>query len=67
MNGEWQLLGQAASQALAAGQFREASSLFRQVVEIVPDHADSWYNLGYSLRRHRDYPGAVEAYSRALA
>lgn len=67
MSDNWQLLGQAAAQALGARRFRDAAMLFRQVVELVPDHADSWFNLAYSLRHARQYEAAAEAYGKAIS
>lgn len=40
--------------------------LFRKVVELEPSHADSWFNLAFSMRNERRYEEAVEAYGRAL-
>ncbi|MFZ9395275.1 MAG: tetratricopeptide repeat protein, partial [Erythrobacter sp.] len=66
MSEQWQSLGQAASRALSEGRFKEASLLFRRVVELAPTHADSWFNLAYSLRNERRYEEAVDAYGRSL-
>ena len=66
MKESWQTLGLAASQALAERRFGEAAEKFQRLVELQPDHADSWFNLAYSLRYLRNYAGAAEAYARAL-
>lgn len=66
MGDNWQTLGQAAAQALGAGRYREAAALFRQVVDQAPGHADSWFNLAYSLRHARQYAAAAEAYGHAV-
>ncbi|MBY0422829.1 MAG: sulfotransferase [Parvularculaceae bacterium] len=38
----------------------------RQRLAAVPDDPDAWFDLGYWLRRKRDYAGALDAYARAL-
>ncbi len=48
------------------GRIDEAIGAFRAVVEIRPDHAESFSNLGAALRRQGDGEGAVSALRRAL-
>ncbi|MFA9199940.1 MAG: tetratricopeptide repeat protein [Cypionkella sp.] len=62
----WRELGAAGARALGEGRASEAAALFAQVVAARPDHADSWFNLGYARRQARDYRGALAAYDRAL-
>lgn len=47
-------------------RFSEAVALLQQAVALAPDHADSWFNLGYALRQARAYPQALDAYAEAL-
>lgn len=63
---DWRELGIQAGRALANGQPAVAAELFQQVVVLEPNHADSWFNLGYARRHSRDYQGALAAYARAI-
>ncbi|WP_447758574.1 tetratricopeptide repeat-containing sulfotransferase family protein [Sphingopyxis fribergensis] len=66
MNEEWARLDVAAKRSIAQGRYAEAAVLLRQATAIRPDHADSWFNLGYVLRQMRAYPEALAAYGEAL-
>ncbi len=66
MDQEWAQLDAAAGRSIGQGRFTDAAALLRQVTALRPDHADSWFNLGYALRQARRYPEALEAYAEAL-
>lgn len=66
MNEEWARLDAAAGRSIAQGRHSEAAALLRQATALRPDHADSWFNLGYVLRQMRAYPEALAAYAEAL-
>jgi tetratricopeptide (TPR) repeat protein len=63
---EWARLQAAAARSIADGHYADAAPLLRQAVAHRPDHADSWFNLGYVLRQQRRYPDALDAYAEAL-
>lgn len=46
--------------------YGRAVELFRQVIELDPDHAEAHYLIGYSLVMLRQYPAAVEAFGTAF-
>jgi tetratricopeptide (TPR) repeat protein len=48
------------------GQWKEAESAWRQVLEQNPRDATACGHLGLVLAREQDYPGAVDAYRQAL-
>jgi O-antigen ligase/Tfp pilus assembly protein PilF len=48
------------------GRFGEAANAFRAALLVVPDHFDSWLNLGTCLIKDGDRDGAVAAWRRAL-
>ncbi|MEH6411578.1 MAG: sulfotransferase [Hyphomonas sp.] len=56
-----------ASALRQAGKVAEAVTAYRAVLAEVPGLPDSWYNLGWLLRRAGDPIGALEAYDRALS
>jgi len=63
-------LAQRLAQASAlrqAGKVSEAVTAYRAVLAEAPRLPDSWYNLGWLLRRAGDPIGALEAYDRALS
>lgn len=66
MTDQWAELNAAAGQNIGLGQYSEAVTALRQMTGIRPEHADSWFNLGYVLRQTRIYPDALEAYAEAL-
>ena len=66
MNDEWARLDAAAGRSIGQGRYADAAALLRQALALRPDHADSWFNLGYALRHTRAYPAALEAYAEAL-
>lgn len=56
-----------ASLLLQHGQTTEAVVLGREATRIAPELARGWLQLGLSLRRSGDLPGAISAYHQALA
>ena len=66
MNEEWARLDAAAGRSIGLGRYADAAALLRQALALRPDHADSWFNLGFALRHTRAYPAALEAYAAAL-
>lgn len=66
MNEEWARLDAAAGRSIGQRRYADAAALLRQAIALRPDHADSWFNLGYVLRQTRAYPDALEAYAEAL-
>lgn len=66
MNEEWARLDAAAGRSIGQRRFTDAAALLRQAIALRPDHADSWFNLGYVLRQMRAYPEALDAYAEAL-
>lgn len=64
---DWRALGSEAAQLLREGLYTEAAGAFDRVVALRPDHADSWFNLGYARRHARLYRDALKAYAQALA
>lgn len=50
-----------------ARQSGEAERLFREAVQLKPNHTDAWYNIGLLSLRKGDLPGAKGAWKRALA
>lgn len=61
-----QSLAQRASQLLQAGRTEEAIEAHRRLLAAEPDLPDSWYNLGFLLRRARRFDKALDAYREAL-
>ncbi len=55
-----------ATRLFGEGKIEEAIQAFRAAVEIWPDYAEGFSNLGASLRRSGDDQGALAAFSRAL-
>jgi membrane associated rhomboid family serine protease len=51
--------------ALTEGRYDDAVAHFRRAVEVSPDRASSWYNLGVTLSRLDRDAEALEAYQRA--
>jgi Flp pilus assembly protein TadD len=49
------------------GDLAAAVPLYKQVVDLVPQHPYAWSNLGVALKRMGQYKEAVEALSRAAA
>ncbi|MBU1287815.1 MAG: sulfotransferase [Alphaproteobacteria bacterium] len=56
-----------ASDLRESGKVDEAIDAYRAVLADAPNLPDSWYNLGWLLRRAGDPAGALEAYDKALA
>lgn len=67
MEQDWTRLSAQAAQHLREGNAAEAARLFEQMTRLRPDHADSWFNLGYAYRQSREYDRALDAYGEALA
>jgi len=55
-----------ANQAYAAGDFTHASKLYRSLAQALPTDAGVRYQLGNSLARQGDTPGAIDSYREAL-
>ena len=51
----------------ARGAVAEAVTAFQRCLEIEPDHAIAWFNLGELRAVENDIAGAVEAYGRSVA
>ncbi len=66
MKEEWARLDAAAGRSIGQQRYHEAAALLRDSIKLRPDHADSWFNLGYVLRQTRAYLEALEAYAEAL-
>ena len=50
------------------GNYDAAESLYRQLLDLNPNSADAWHNLGWiELTHYSDYQRAVEYFDRALA
>lgn len=54
-------------QAVDAGDYETALTLFKRVIEAEPDHANAYNMLGYTHRRLQDYKAAIRNYRQALA
>lgn len=48
-------------------QWREAEEWFHRAVELAPDHADTWFNLGYAREQAGHPDAALEAFQKAVA
>src|SRR5687767_1285878 len=66
MSEDWRALGAEAARFLRERRFNEAAERFERVVALRPDHADSWFNLGYARRLGRQYDAALDAYREAI-
>ena len=60
----WNLIG--ASQA-QLGQLNQAVSAFNRVIDIRPDHADAYNNLGNVLKNQGKLGASIRAYNKAIA
>jgi tetratricopeptide (TPR) repeat protein len=49
-----------------AGDFREAESRYRKILEVEPSHSTAWYLLGVSRQMQGKLDQAVESYREAL-
>jgi tetratricopeptide (TPR) repeat protein len=58
-------LYQSAVEAQMRGDLGGAAGIYRQVIELVPQHPFAWSNLGVALKRMGRYGEAVDALSRA--
>ncbi|MFT4197493.1 MAG: sulfotransferase [Pseudoxanthomonas sp.] len=61
------LLRQAAT-LIGQGPAQRAAAIdcLRRLLMRCPEHADSWFNLGYLLRQDGDFEAALQAYAQAL-
>lgn len=50
----------------AQKRLRKTADRFREVVTVLPQNADAWQMLGYSLRMTDDLKGSFDAYWKAL-
>jgi tetratricopeptide (TPR) repeat protein len=55
-----------ALKAMQSGQITLATSYYRTLVELDPDHADDWFNLAYLQRCARRYHEAIHSYRMSL-
>jgi tetratricopeptide (TPR) repeat protein len=67
LQNDWGRISAAAAAALANGDFSAAQAALTAAVALRPDHADSWFNLGYARRHANDYAGALDAYATAIS
>ena len=56
----------AKSEESATKRLKKTADKFREVVAVIPDHANAWNMLGYSLRMSGDNDGAFQAYWKCL-
>lgn len=56
-----------AERLLQRGDAAGAIAAYRALLDVAPDRADDWYNLGYVLRADRQFDSALDAYDAALA
>ena len=47
---------------MSEGRWSDAVAAFERLLAINPDHANSWFNLGYAQRHARDFGAALESY-----
>ena len=66
MSEDWPALEAQAARCLHDGRIEDGIAAFEQLVELRPDHADSWFNLAYLRRCARHYDAALDAYGKAL-
>ena len=52
--------------AKRAKEWSVAGAAFRKAVELKPDYAEAWNELGYAYRHLGNYPESVKAYDEAL-
>lgn len=55
-----------ASRLRTLGRTDEAIAAYERLLAVKPDLPDSWYNLGWLLRKARRFEPALDAYQRAL-
>jgi tetratricopeptide (TPR) repeat protein len=48
------------------GTWRNSSTLFEHAVAVIPESGFGWFGIGDLRERAEDFPGAVEAYRRAI-
>ena len=56
-----------ANQLIQKNQLYKALALYSDIVQILPDNSDAWYNIGYIYRLLSKNNHAIKAYSKALA
>ena len=49
-----------------AGNYKEASKSYENVVKADPKYAEAWSNLGYTYRKQGYFDKAVKAYKKAI-
>jgi Flp pilus assembly protein TadD len=52
--------------AKRAKEWSVAAASFQKAVDLKPDYAEAWNELGYALRNMGKYPESVKAYDEAL-
>jgi predicted O-linked N-acetylglucosamine transferase (SPINDLY family) len=50
----------------AAGDLATAENIYRQIIQVEPNHVDAWNNLGVALQQRRQWREAEMAFRRAL-
>ena len=66
MSEDWRALGAEGGRLMREGRWPEAVAIFERLVAINPEHANSWFNLGFAQRHARQYSAALESYRKAL-
>lgn len=59
-------LRRSAISLMNSGDFRSALSSYLKLVEIAPDNADDWFNIGYIQRCMRDYTSSIISYRKSI-
>ena len=47
-------------------EYKKAAKKYRKAVEVDPDYAEAWSNLGYSYRKQGKFDWAVHAYKKDI-
>jgi tetratricopeptide (TPR) repeat protein len=49
------------------GEYEKAISLFKRVIELDSDNAETWYRLGSAYQSVENYPEAVATFKRSIS
>lgn len=49
-----------------SGNLRQAEAIYRQILQVAPDHADAWHLLGVVAYQEGDFERAIEAIGKAI-
>ncbi|HVH37993.1 MAG TPA: sulfotransferase [Sphingomicrobium sp.] len=66
MSEDWRALGAEGGRCMREARWADAIAAFERLLAINPDHANSWFNLGYAQRHARHFVESLESYQRAL-